>query len=345
MEKETFLAAFREIPKAEIHLHLEDFLTGEAASEEKIESLTKFVCVFREVQDSLRSVEDLEVAFRNLTRYMNQNGVVYAEVFFSPGRYLRGGWMYENLVKFMECQLRSIRKTHNLVIKLLVDVSRSHGIEKSRAILLDIIEHPSKDVIGIGLGGDEEIGAAADYVDLFNMAREHNLRTVAHAGESANAQSIMDAVVLLKAERIGHGTSAMHCDKTIELLVSKQIPLEVQPTSNIITGKYVKSLDEHPIKKFYERGVFVTLNTDDPNLFNVSLVEEYWNIYNTLGFLYEDLYKIIVNGFLASFMPEAKKKDWIIRVNKKWNRQLKLSRRHYTDWQVDLKDFFTGRDY
>lgn len=345
MEKDRFFEALKQIPKAEIHLHLEDFLAGEAATEEKLEDLSKFCEVFRSVQDSLRSVEDLEVAFRNLVNYMNQNGIAYAEVFFSPGRFLRGGWQYAEMVKFIESQLKNAKSKYSLIIKLIVDVSRSHGVDKANAVLTDIINNPSKDIIGIGLGGDEKIGPARDYVDLFVKARKSGLRTVAHAGESAEPQSIIDAIKLLKAERIGHGTSAIMDKATMDMLVKKQIPVEIQPTSNVVTGHFVKDMKKHPIKTFLEQGAFVTLNTDDPNLFNTSLIEEYWKLYSEVKLNYDDLYQIIVNGFKASFLVEEKKKDYITKVNKKWNRQLKLNERQYAPWQTNLKAVFEGRDY
>ena len=340
MEREQFFEMMRQIPKAEIHLHLEDFLAGAAAREEQINSLFDFVKLFRSVQDSVEIVEDMSIAFKNMVHYMKHSGVVYAEVFFSPGRFLReSGWQYEELVRFFEKFAHGIKKRQGFTVKFLVDISRSHGVEKASSTLDLVIKHRSKYIIGIGLGGDEEVGPARDYVDLFKRAKDAGLRVVAHAGESDGPHSIMDAVELLRAERIGHATSAVNDPMTLNMLVAKQIPIEIAPTSNLVTGKYVKRIEEHPIKKFLEKGAFITLNTDDPTLFNTCLVEEYWKLYHKMGYELKHLYFIIVNGFRASFMSEGKKRDYIKQVNKKWIRSVNSDTRLYM-----LGNIFQGRE-
>ena len=334
IQQEEFFDILRKLPKAEIHLHLEDFIAGQAAKEEHVESLSTFVTIFRQVQDSIKYIEDLEIAFRNIVRYMKNNGIVYVEVFFSPGRFLRGGWRYQDLVHFIETQVSGIEKQDGLVIKLICDVSRSYGPEIAEEILEQVIAHRSEDIVGIGLGGDEIIGPARDYVKIFETARRHGLKTVAHAGEAADHQSILDAVELLKAERIGHATSAAQDKNTLALLVKKQIPLEIAPTSNLITGKYVKNLKAHPVRKYLESGAFVTLNSDDPTLFNTSLLNEYWNLYCIMDNCFETLYTILRNGFLASFLTGSKKREHIRNLNRKWNRQMVLRERQKTGpWQ------------
>jgi len=342
MEKEQFFEFMRKIPKAEIHLHLEDFLAGEAAREEQVKSLSDFVLLFRSVQDSLRDMEDMTIAFKNIVRYMKQNGVVYAEVFFSPGRFLRQfGWDYQNLVKFFEKFARDIRRRQGFVIKFLVDISRSHGVDNASDVLDHVIKYRSRDIIGIGLGGDEEIGPARDYAQLFKRARESGLRTVAHAGESDGPHSIMDAVKLLQAERIGHATSAVDCPEVLDYLIKNQIPLEIAPTSNLVIGKYVKDISAHPLKQYLEKGAFITLNTDDPTLFNTCLVGEYWNLYHKMGYDVRHLYFIIVNGFRASFMSDGKKRNYIKMVNKTWRDNVQLETND--GWKSGFINMFEGR--
>ena len=326
MEREHFFEMITKIPKAEIHLHLEDFLAGVTAREENVTSLSDFVVLFRSVQDSVQIIEDMSIAFKNIVHYMKTNGVVYAEVFFSPGRYLReSGWSYKGLVKFFEKFVRDIRRRQGFEIKFIVDISRSNGVEIAAGVLDVVIKNRSDCVIGIGLGGDEIAGPARDFVELFNRAREYGLRTVAHAGEADGPHSILDAVELLGAERIGHATSAMENPNILKLLVERQIPLEIAPTSNLVTGRYVKNLAEHPLKKYLENGAFITLNSDDPTIFNTGLVKEYWNLYNKMGYDIRHLYFIIVNGFRASFLPEGRKREYIKMVNKMWRRSVQLN--------------------
>lgn len=213
-----------------------------------------------------------------------------------------------------------MKKKDNITVKVIVDVSRSFGVENALQNLRSVIDYDSKNIIGIGLGGYEANGPAKDFVKVFKIAKENGFRTVAHAGEDVGPESIWDSIKLLGAERIGHGISAIYDEELMNYLAEKKIPLEICPTSNVFTKKYVKKYEEHPIKKFYEKGILVTVNTDDPTFFNVELIEEYWNLYEKLNFSLEDIKNLIINGFKASFLSEKKKKKFIKKVNLIWKK-------------------------
>jgi len=347
MEKESFIEILRGIPKAEIHLHLEDFIAGQAVREQDISSLNKFIEVYHSLLDSLRTIEDLDVAFRNIVSYMQENGIVYAEVFFSPVRYIRKmDFQYVDLVRFLDRRVKGIRGKHGLTIKLIPDMSRTYGPDAAMAVLEMMTLNPSSEIIGVGLGAGEDGWQNKDYIEVFKKAREHGLRTVAHAGESVGPQSILDAVMLLKAERIGHATSAAQNPAILELLVEKQIPLEISVTSNLVTGAFVKSLEDHPVREYLERGAFITINTDDPTLFNTNLIKEYWKLHNKMGFRLQHIYQMIVNGFMASFMSEDKKHDYIRQVKRKWNRGFLLTNRRKAaaSWMSGFMNIFEGKE-
>lgn len=333
------MEVIREVPKAELHLHLEDFIVEQ---EEKFESLQEFIEYFRSAQKSRREVSDFERVFRRLARYMVRNGIVYAEVFFSPGNFvLNHGMSYKELIKFFEKQIKQIKIKDGLLINIIIDVSRSHGIKYAQSVLDLVIKHPCKVVIGIGLGGNEKIGPAKDFAKLFEIARKAGLKTVAHAGESNTYQSVIDTVELLKVSRIGHGISAAYDDSTMKLLEEKNIPLEIQLTSNIVTGHFVKKIEHHPARILWDHGVSITVNTDDPNLFKTSLIYEYWLMHNKLLFSMTDLYCIIINGFRASFLSEGKKQRFIRLVNKKWNRRFLITERMKREsWRDACKKVF-----
>jgi len=343
MEKDHFFEFMRKIPKAEIHLHLEDFIAGQGVKEETIDNLDKFISIYHSLLDSISAIEDLNIAFKRLVAYMNDNGIVYAEVFFSPIRYVRNmGFSYPDLVRYFEETLYRVKEKFNIVIKLIPDMSRTYGPEVSDKFLDMMIENPSKDIIGVGLGSAEGGFQNRDYVEVFEKARKHGLRTVAHAGESIGPDSIRDAVEILEAERIGHATSAIFDESLVEMLVAKQIPLEIQPTSNLVTGAFVKNLEDHPVREYLDRGAFITINTDDPTLFNTTLLDEYWKLYDIMDFKLRHIYHIIVNGFMASFMSNAKKRDYIRQVNRKWNRGFLLKNRDETIWQSEIMNRFKG---
>jgi len=142
--------------------------------------------------------------------------------------------------------------------------------------------------------------------------------------------------VYLKAERIGHAVSSAQDEATLKLLVEKQIPLEINITSNVLLGKYVKSIEEHPVKKYLQSGALVTLNTDDPTLFQTSLLNEYWILHSKLGYGMKDIFKIITNGFKASFMSENKKRGYIKEVNQSWSRHVIMKQVIREGWKNSL---------
>jgi len=346
-DKTRFYDLVRSVPKAELHIHLEDFIAGESAREERVTSLEEFINLYYTLLDSLRAIEDLDVAFVNLASYLWENGVVYAEVFFSPSRYVRNkGFRYSDLVKFFEKKVKQIKAERGITIRLMPDVSRSYGPELADKLLDIILSKRSKYIIGIGLGGPEHLSKNREYKDVFEKARKHGLRTVAHAGESVGPSCIHDAIEILGAERIGHATSAFQDEKVIQLLVTKQIPVEIAITSNLITGQYVKELTEHPVKHYLARGVFVTVGTDDPNLFKTTLLDEYWKIYSSFGCGLRTVYQIIKNSFLASFLSDGQKHRYVKRVNRSWNRKFLIDNKSSSsaDWQKSIIQNFKGRD-
>jgi len=296
-------------------------------------------------QNSRKEMKDFNRTFRRLTRYMVTGGIIYAEVFFSVPRYLANDFKYPDMVKYFEQQIKQMKEKDGLTVKLIADVSRTYGADSANSILDLVLKHKSKDIIGIGMGGDEKLMPAKIFTEVFERARNSGLRTVAHAGESDTFQSVVDSVELLNVERIGHGISAAYDSATMELLKSKNIPLEVAPTSNIVTGHFVKKMEDHPVRVLYDNGVFVTLNSDDPNLFETHLEKEYWNLYDKLGFSLDDIYKIICNGFRAAFMTNTQKQNYIKAVNKQWVHMLDLDKKHGNSWRDSCKTFFGRVEY
>jgi adenosine deaminase len=153
-------------------------------------------------------------------------------------------------------------------------------------------------VIGVGLGGDEAKWPPELFGEAFAFAREHGLRTVAHAGEAAGAQSVRNAVEILGAERIGHGVRAIEDPAVVELLAQRKIPLEICPTSNRLTGAAPANLP-HPMGALDAGGVCVTIDADDPTLFGTTLIDEYSEVQKTLGS--DAVWRFAANAVDASF--------------------------------------------
>lgn len=161
------------------------------------------------------------------------------------------------------------------------------------------VRHP--EIIGIGLGGAELMGPAKDYAEVFKIARESGLRTVAHSGEDDGPWAIWDAVQLCKAERIGHGTSAIQDPELVKYMKDNHIPIEICVTSNVFTGKYVRKEQNHPVRYYYDQGLPLSINTDDPVIFNVNLTYEYFKLYRFLDFSLDEIIDLIKQGVYATF--------------------------------------------
>ncbi len=247
----------------------------------KVRSLDEFVDLFINVfQNCFRRGEDLDLVLQDARDYLKRNNILYAEIFLAPSKLIMNGLPFEVIADKLDQAMERIKREDAIDVRFIIDVSRSYGVENARKNLELTLLHRARSVIGIGLGGAEASGPAKDYADVFARAVEGGLRVVAHAGEDIGPESIWDAIRLLKVSRIGHGISAIQDERLMDFLKEKRIPLEICPTSNLFTGRYVTQLAHHPIRAFFDKGLKVTVNTDDPSIFGVELVDEYMNLNN-----------------------------------------------------------------
>jgi adenosine deaminase len=337
MTKDEFYEYFKRLPKAELHLHIEavvgrktirsfirrrrpeldeSTLDAEMTRLFDYSDLNGFIASYIEIQNLYDSVDDFDYLFSDLQDYILRNGLSYVEIFAAPSAFLKKGWKFSDMMDSYARNIRKIKAKTGVDIRMLVDVSRTFGAENAERNLELLLSYRIPEVIGIGLGGSEQKGPANLFGDVFERARANGFHAVAHAGEDVGPESVWDTLNILKAERIGHGISSVQDDNLMKVLFEKQIPLEVCPTSNVFTKKYVQELSEHPIIEFFDRNLLVTLNTDDPLFFGVELLDEYWKAYNEIGFSVDDLKKIARNSFKASFLSEEKKSEFIALLDK-----------------------------
>ena len=330
--KSAFCARLREVPKAELHIHIEAVISRDSikklyrkkngaefperslAELFRYSDLNGFIRAFLAVQDLFTSVDDFDLVFVDLKRYIVENGIAYCEAFFAPSAFLKKGFGFPEMMENFRRNVRAVKDETGVTVNLLMDVSRTFGAEGAARNLDLLLAHRIPEVIGIGLGGAEEKGPAREFGAVFARARENGLHTVAHAGEDVGPESVWDTITVLHAERIGHGISAESDGRLLDFLAERRIPLELCPTSNVFTGRFVRSLETHPLRLFFDRGLLVTLNTDDPLFFGVSLLDEYWNVFSRMGFSWQELVRIIENGFSASFLGADEKSLFIRRV-------------------------------
>lgn len=293
---------------AEVHLHLEGAIESETLREidpsltyEEIAAATSytdfagFIASYVWVNRRLRSPGDYALAARRLFEYLETQRVSYAEVTLSAGVIL---WKKQDLAAVFDA-LASEAAQAPAKIQWILDATRQWGPEAAKPVFDFAAAHMAEGVVGIGLGGFEEQGPAAWYADLYRQARDQGLRLTCHAGETTGPQSIWDAISI-GAERIGHGIRAVEDPRLVDYLREKGIPLEVCITSNVRTGA-VASLAEHPVRRLFDAGVPIVLNTDDPALFGCTLTGEYELARREFGFSDDALAALAANSFRYAF--------------------------------------------
>jgi adenosine deaminase/aminodeoxyfutalosine deaminase len=330
------------LPKAELHLHLEgsvDPLTlsqlsekhhtpfpwasnrykplpnshrpltvAEAAALYDYQDFTGFMIAFKAVTERLRDPEDFELITYRLVEKLAAEGCLHAEVFVSVGVIFWRGQQFDPLFEGMERGRQRAEKDFGTTLYWIFDAVRHFGPDEAEKVLAKAIQHQSRNVIGIGIGGDERIAAPELFAQVYAQAARHGLRLSVHAGETVGPLSIYSALDVLKAERLGHALLAAGAPALIARLVRDQVPLELCLTSNLRTGCCAE-ISAHPLRRYFDAGALVTLNTDDPEMFQTTLVREYQLAQDAFGFTNEELRQLAANSFRASWLPEERKRE------------------------------------
>ncbi len=315
-----------ELPKAELHLHLEgavepatlvelsrrhDAAPLDLAAVERLYNYADFpgfLDAFAAVTQRLREAADYELITYRLMERLRTEGVVHAEVYVSVGICLRRRQDFDALFEGMERGRERGRKDFGVSLLWIFDFVRQWGPEAAARVVEKAIQFRNRSVAGIGMGGDERQAAPELFREVYEQAADHGLRLTAHAGEAAGPESVLGALDALGAERIGHGLNAWHDAELVARLARDQVPVEVCVTSNLRTG-CLRSLSHHPLRKYFDAGVMVTLNSDDPAMFRTSLAREYQLAQDAFHFSDDELRSVAANSFRASFLPEAAKRQ------------------------------------
>lgn len=316
----------RGLPKVELHLHLEgtilpetllelskrhdaEPLTAEAARAlYRYENFLGFMDSFKAVSSRLKGPGDYELITYNMVRELARQGVVHAEVYISFGIiYYWKNTEVEPYVEAIERGRMRAEKDFGTTIYWLIDAVRHFGAEEGAKVFRKAAElrqqYPS--IVGIGIGGDEARGSADLFRESYAEAKAAGLRLTAHAGETIGPESIW-AAINIGAERLGHVLSAQHDAELLAVLAEKQIPLEINVTSNIRTG-CCPGFEQHPVRDYFDQGLMVTINSDDPPMFGSNLLEEYCLVQERFGFSLEQMRELAANAVEASFLgPERK---------------------------------------
>lgn len=325
----------RTLPKVQLHCHLEGTLRartfidlarrhgvaltyhrGQAPSVAPVvdaddpegvyrfENFQEFLMTFAAVSRALAEPDDYGRLAAEYVEDALAHNVAHAEVFISPSV-----WQFFHPQIDVRACVGAMRDAFDLAksqleVLLIADVTRNFGAESAMQTARMAVDLQDVGVVGVGLGGDEARFPAEMFEDVYAFARKEGLRTVAHAGEAAGAQSVHAAVEVLGAERIGHGIRALEDPGVVEMLAKRRIPLEVCPTSNMLTGVAPRG-EPHPLVQLDAAGCVVTIDADDPALFGTTITDEYAYVLEIAGL--EAVLRFAANAVDASFAaPERK---------------------------------------
>ncbi len=333
-EIESFI---RRLPKAELHLHLEGTILAstlvelsarhdaapmtlpQAEALYQFADFSGFMDAFRTITRLLETPDDYELAAWRMLQHLAEQGVVHAEVYISVGViYLwrnHDPQCFEPIFAGLErARERAVREL-GISLYWIFDAVRHFTVEEAARVFRKAAElraqHPS--IIGIGLGGDERRTGSAPFHELYAEAKAAGLRLTNHAGETTGPEAIREALGI-GSERIGHALSAIQDADLLRELKTRSIPLELNPTSNVRTG-VCPSFAEHPLRAYFDAGLLVTLNSDDPAFFGSDVAGEYLLAHTEQGFTRNELRELAKNSFRASFLPEADKSRWISQID------------------------------
>ena len=263
---------------------------------------------FRYLIDDIR-----KITFTELERAVNNN-VIYAEYRFNPlGPAKKGTDPWDILITIKDV-MESFEKHHGLKTSLLFGLVREDGPEKMTGNLDMAYKAWQEGLIaGIDLNGDEKNYPTELFIKPFIKIKETNCPITIHAGEWAGPNSIK-AAIKCGAKRIGHGAKAIEDRSVMDILKKEKITLELCPTSNVCTGVFTK-IEDHPIKQLYDYGIPITINSDDPAIFNSDIANEYFKIKDIFAFTNDDIIKINKNAVTAAFLPDYVKNDLVKNLN------------------------------
>jgi adenosine deaminase len=310
---------FDAVPKVELHVHLEGAIPLPALAELarkhgerdaadvgalherfRYRDFPHFIETWVWKNGLLRELDDFAFIAEAVARDLAAQNVRYAEAFYSPPDFAKRGLEVGGIT---EAVRTGFDRVDGIELRLVADLVRDFGPERAARTLEEVAEVRDRGVIGIGIGGSEHEFPPEPFAQVFERARALGFRTSAHAGEAAGPASVRGAIDVLRVDRVGHGTRAAEDPALVDELRRRRIPLEMCPISNVRTG-VVADLAAHPIRRFFDRGLLVTVNTDDPAMFQTSLAHEHRELSRVHGFTFDEIRRLIENAVAASWLDD-----------------------------------------
>lgn len=324
----------QDLPKAELHLHIEGSLEPE---------LMFTLAKKNNIKLPYKSIDEVKKAyeFTNLQSFLNiyyagakvlitkedfydltwayilkcvENNIIHTEIFFDPQTHTSRGILFETVILGIKEALDDANKKFGISSQIIMCFLR-HLSEEDALKTLDEAVNFKEDIIGVGLDSSELGNPPIKFEQVFNKAKKEGFKVVAHAGEEADVSYIYEALDLLHIERIDHGVQAIKSAKLMKRLKDEQIPLTVCPNSNIEL-KVFENYKYHNIKQLLDYGLNVTVNSDDPAYFKGYINQNFINLYENLDLSKEDIIRLVKNSFKSSFIKDDLKQKYLKKVDK-----------------------------
>jgi adenosine deaminase len=331
MDEKSMRSFLKDIPKVDLHRHLEGSIEprtlisiakrkgiqlpsyNEAELKphlqitDKDKTLLDFIKKFDTIGKAFTDKDAVEEVTYEAVKDANADNVKYAEFRFSPV-YMASqyGMQVEDVMQGVLDGVSKAKKDFDTDIGLIMIVERQMGPDHAAFVEALAEKYMDKGVVALDLANDEFNFPPGPYAKVFQQAKDAGLKVTVHAGEAGGAENVRVSIEDLKADRIGHGVRSFEDPAVEKLIKDRGIPLEMCPTSNVQTGA-TPSLDSHPFKKYYDEGIPVTINSDDPGVSDITLTDDYVKMVDRFGFTMRDVEKFVMNGLDAAFLPKDEK--------------------------------------
>ena len=334
------LNTYRALPKVELHRHLEGSLRLETmldiaqkhgitipADVLRLSNLVQvqdqdkftfqnFLAKFNTLRLFYRSPDVIHRITREAIEDAARDNIRYMELRFTPVALSRAErFPLHDVMDWVVTSARETAKQYNIIVRLIASVNRHEGTDLAEQVAWISASHLDDGIVALDLAGNEAEFPSKPFYGIFKEARQAGLHITIHAGEWGPAQNVREAIEELGAERIGHGVRVLEDESTTSLARERNTAFEVCVTSNYQSG-VVESLETHPLMKMFERGLNVTLNTDDPSISRITLSHEYYTACEELNMPQDTLMKRIIAAAQAGFLPESEKENLVKQFKK-----------------------------
>ena len=261
----------------------------------------------------LQTKKAITLSISNLLNELKDDGLQYAELRFAPLQHLKRGLKIEEVI---EAAIEGLKKV-DMYSNLIVCAMRHHDIEENMNLFKITKKYIGKGVCAVDLAGAEALYPVSNFKEIFEYAKENSIPYTIHAGEADGSESVKNAVNI-GATRIGHGIRSVEDEKVMDLVKEKNVTLDFCPKSNIDT-RIFNSIQEYPLKKFIDKNIKVTINTDNMTVSNTSLKKEYTNLIKYLEIDKNDIKNLLLNSANAAFTTEDIKQILIRKIEDEFN--------------------------